>query len=215
MIQRESLFVGLVAAVCMATTASAATLNLKVTTDKPVYAPGDTVTWTITAWASTGDNRGVSLLGVGLAESQLEALTAALVDPVPGDPTVQELHLSLYNHANGFLLAGGGTYDPDYPGILSEVGVFQLPDDPLSLPNIGNDGSEHVFATGQYAVEALGSHALSLAVTGAMYWPLGNDTSTPFDSTNNTPATFLVTPEPATVALVALGVLALRRRRPA
>lgn len=215
MIQRESLFVGLVVAVCMATTASAATLNLQVTTDKPVYAPGDTVTWTIEAWASTGDNRGISMLGVDLAESRLEALTAALVD---GDPSTKDLHLSLYNHANGFLLAGdwpggtpGGTYDPDFPGVLSEVGVLQMPDAPVF--NIGNDGSEPVFATGRYTVEALGSHTLSLAVTGEMYWPLATDVSANFQSTNNTPATFLVTPEPATLSLVALGLLALRRRR--
>jgi len=220
MIRRASLIVGLVAAACMAVPASAATLNLKVTTDQPAYAPGDTVTWTITAWASAGDNQGVAMLGVDLQESQLEALASALLDSVAGDPSTQELHLSLYNHANGFLLASdltdgtpGGTYDPDVPGVLSEVGVLQMPFAPVF--NVGNDGQEHVFAAGHYVATALGSHTLSLSVTGSQYWPLVGDAPANFEWTNNTPATFLVMPEPATLALVAVGLLALRRRRPA
>jgi hypothetical protein len=218
MMKRASVFVGLGVAVCLATAASASTLNLQVTTDKPVYAPGETVTWTVAAWASAGDNRGVAMLGVDLAESQLEALSSALLDPVAGDPTSKQLHLGLYNHASGFLLASdltggtpGGTYDPDVPGVLSEVGVLQMPYDPVF--NVGNDGSAHVFATGEYVPAALGSHTLSLAVTDALYWRLATDTTARFESANATPVTFLVAPEPATLALVAAGLLTLARRR--
>lgn len=211
MVRRALVTMGLVAVLMLASTASAAIIHLRIDVDKPVYAPGDTVTWTVRAWASAGDNRGVALLGVDLTESAEGVLNPAFVDTVQANPLIQQLHQSAYGHAQGFELAGAGTYDADVPGVLSEVGVFQSPFD--AVLDQGNDGQQHVFATGSYVASALGIHQITPTLTSALYWADALGTSRAFEAADLAPATFTVTPEPATAALLALGGLLLRRNR--
>jgi len=211
MIRRVLAAMGLAAVLVLASTASAAIIHLRIDVDKPAYAPEDMVTWTVRAWASAGDNRGIALLGVDLTESAGEALNPALVDIVQADPLIQQLHQGAYGHAQGFELAGAGTYDPDVPGVLSEVGVFQFPFD--AVLDQGSDGQQHVFATGSYAASVLGTHQITPALTSTLYWADTLGTSHTFETTDLTSATFTVTPEPATMALLALGGLLLRRNR--
>jgi hypothetical protein len=201
----------LVAVLVLASSASGAIIHLRIDVDKPVYAPGDTVTWTVRAWASTGDNRGIALLGVDLTESVGGLLNPALVDTVQANPLIQELHQGAYGHAQGFELAGAGTYDADVPGVLSEVGVFQFPFD--AVLDQGNDGQQHVFATGTYVASALGTHQITPTLTSTLYWVDNLGTSHAFETPDLTSAVFTVTPEPATLSLLALGGLLLRRNR--
>ena len=191
-----------------ATLASAATLYLSVETDKDVYGLGETVNWTVFAWASTGDNAGVALLGVTLFEDRDELLSPA--ETTGGGPTFELLDTE-YGVDEWFALQSPGTPNPA-GGELADIVANQNPAFPLY--DIGNDGSPHLFAKGSYVPTQLGDHTLRPSVTGANYWPdEAGSNAVAFETVSTTPKTFTVTPEPATLMLVGLGGIALLHRR--
>ena len=127
-------------------------LNLAVTTDAPTYQLNDTITWTLSAWASTGDNRGIALLGVDLLLDRPETFAPALNDGM-------QLLETYYSMLNGFSLHTFGT--PTGAGgsaQLLDVSVLQFPEDGEPGPFLfaGGGGGIHVFTQGMYPINDVG-----------------------------------------------------------
>jgi len=164
----------------------AATINLRVETDKARYRIGDTVQWKVYAWASSGDNFGVSFLSIHLDDD-----TADMLNP-PG-LNGEEFLGTAYGTDEKFQIIGSGSVSNESPD-LREISVAQLPWD--MVPNIGNDGwDDHVLAQGGYVVSAVGEHTLtpSFYGTGAHYWVDSVGTSVlPFETRNVVQAEFSV-----------------------
>ncbi|MHC4500003.1 MAG: right-handed parallel beta-helix repeat-containing protein, partial [Planctomycetota bacterium] len=158
----------------------AAQLHLRVTTDKDTYNIGHEVNWTIWAWASEGDNRGVMRMTVSLNDNRDEELDPAFTTSDP-----YELLDTEYGIEEGFDVTGAGTKKPTPPR-LSGIGVFQF----TKMLDIGNDGEPHVLAKGAYTVTRAGPHDLNVFLDGALYYP--DEISDPcvFDAGDNFPASF-------------------------
>ena len=150
---------------------TAAEINVTIETDKPNYRIGQTVNWTIKAWASAGDNRGVNTVSVKLTEDSGEALQLPLMDGVDFLGTD-------YSQADGFTTA------PVYvspSNALTSMVVYQI----QIVPDIGNDGSEKVLSQGNYLVGNLGTHTLDIELEGAFYWPTSTSLiAVPFETDN-------------------------------
>jgi len=209
---KRALLLGVVAVLLGGSVASGApTINLKVITDKATYDPGDPVNWTIYAWAAPAGNAGVAILGVTLTEDQGEVLSPALTT---GSGLMKRLLGGEYGAFESYILASAGTYAPGTPSGLVDILVYQMPEG-RELGH-GNDGSQHLFAQGSFTATVENClHTLSLSITGANYWPNATDSALGFDPGTFTSASYDVTPEPATLSLLALGAAALvgRRRR--
>lgn len=219
---KRALLLGVVAVLLGGSVASGApTINLKVTTDETKYDPGDTVNWEIYAWASTGDNAGVAMLGVNLTEDQGETLSPADTDyymDLVTLPAMWELAGpapnvgTYYAVANGFTLYAAGTPSAPNPGGLLDIDCMQSP--AARVTGKGNDGTEYLFAQGSFTATVEDCwHTLSLSITGANHWPNATDSALGFDPGTFTSASYDVTPEPATLSLLALGAAALLSRR--
>ena len=189
-------------------------LNGAVTTDKAVYAPGETVSWTMYAWTST-DCPGVALLALNLLEDRLETLNQpdfVTHNPLPGF-FVSEFTGSDYGLAEGFTIESYG--NATQAGLLADVVVRQK-DDERILGQGSTGDSATVFVQGSFVANELGTHNLSITVNGGNFWtgaaPLPAETLVVVPA-NLTGATFDVIPEPATIGLLLLGVGALIRRR--
>lgn len=166
--------------------AHSATLNLQVKTDKFAYSPGDTVLWTIYAWASTGDNRGIALLSVDLDDDTNDLLNLPFTE-------AGQFTDSAYGNDEKFEIMGnedGGTTSSEPPD-LRDITVMQMPLD--KVLDIGNDGStDHILATGSYTVSVIGTHALNVIFKGANCWPDSINYPVAFDLVIENPAIFQV-----------------------
>ena len=138
-----------------------ATLHLKLQTDEGEYHVGQTVTWSILAWAESENNRGVSLLGVDLDDDQGESLSPA-ADLGPG--------------YEDFDATGPGTPADGSPG-LQDVHAAQI----TRVLDVAGDGAEQVFATGSYVVTTPGPHTLTASLRAGNYWPTAVDNAVPFE----------------------------------
>ena len=164
-----------------------ATLHLEVEVDKACYFPGETVNWTLYAWADPGDNDGVALLSVNLDDDAGEPLGAPA--QAGGEFTDTE-----YGISENFVIAGaGGTLAATSPR-LRDVNVLQFPNN--RMINIGNDGVRHVYCKGSYTVSIMGTHALTATLNAANYWPDAISNALEFENSDTTPAAFDVVPEP-------------------
>jgi hypothetical protein len=191
-----------------ASTAPGAMIYLSVSVDKTTYEVGDTVSWSALAWASTGDNVGIALLGVKLTESEEETMSPALTT---GTGSSKELLDSAFGVAQSYTLTSAGVVSSSKPGLLTDIGVLQLPTQ--KLLNQANDGQPHLFAKGSFTATVVGDHTLSAEKTGASYYPDTTHNAVSFEQVSSTPATFTVTPEPASLLLLVAGGLVLAARR--
>lgn len=178
----------MLAAVSLGTTMSpAATLNVAVSTDRTSYFPGQTVQWTITAWASSGDNAGIALLSVSLNDDLAEPLNPAL-------NTVTELTDTEYGLTEGFTLASAGTPAATSPR-LRDILIFQSP--VARTLNIGNDNVPHVLCRGSYVVNTVGTHSLIPTINAGNYWPDASANAMAFEVNLTTSVSFGVLALPA------------------
>ena len=142
-----------------------ATINLRVETDNTTYRLGDTVSWTVYAWAST-DNNGVQFLSIDLDDN-----TDDTIQP-PFTVGNKEFTDTAYGIDEGFQVYGWGT-PTTVPGLSDLLGitVMQNPATPTANPNIGNDGQKnHILAKGSYVANELGRHYLTPLLVAANYW---------------------------------------------
>ena len=197
--------------------AHAAQINALVVTDSGTYVPGDTVNWEVYAWASQGDNRGVSLLALSLFEDDDQVMQAA--DTEMYLAVVLQLENTTYGAVNQFILEGAGTPKPA-GGELADMNVRM---------NVGSrvfdvgqdDGSAPLplYAQGSFVLSGdatPGLHTLSVVINGANYWAdTSSDQPNGFENSSLTAAEYEVIPEPATLLLTGLGLggLAIFRRR--
>ena len=199
--------------------ANAAQINVLVTTDCGVYDPGDTVNWKIYAWASQGDNRGVSLLAVSLFEDDDQYMPRA--DNEMYASVTLQLKNTTYGAVNQFVVEGLGTPEPT-GGELADIDVrMQVA---TRVFDVGqDDGSDPLpqFAQGSFVLSmdaTPGTHNLTVVINGANYWvDTTDDQPDDFENESATGAQYVVNaiPEPATMLLTALGMggLAVFRRR--
>ncbi len=163
-----------------------ATVHLQVVTDKATYFPGQTVHWTIQAWASSGDNQGVALLSVHLNDNTNEIL-------LPPLNAATEFTDTEYGTSENFTIVGFGTQAATAPR-LRDITVLQFP--ASRLLNVGNDNTPHVYCKGSYVVTNLGNHSLTPVLNAANYWPDGVGNAVAFEANTITSAAFDVVPEP-------------------
>jgi len=162
----------------------AAKINIRVETDRPAYKVGDTVAWTIYAWASKGDNRGVAMLSANLDDDKAETLEPPLLGTDPN-----EFKDTDYGVAEGFQIFGYGTPVDESPHLQGII-IMQWPSQYL---DVGNDGDPNlVFAKGVFAVTKLNQHTLTAIIDAANYWPNpdGSGNAQPFELGSNMAATF-------------------------
>lgn len=167
--------------------ASAEVIHLKVETDQDAYAVGQTVHWTIYAWAEAGTNRGISLITLDLNDSANEALNPALM--AGGDFQDTE-----FGAPQKFVLTQSGTPAASPPRLQSIL-TMQMPAD--RLLDVGNDGTPHVLCKGSYTATVVGSHTLNILDPNANYWPNAIDNADDFETIDITNAAFEVILEPA------------------
>ena len=225
---KKVILLAVVAVFVGAGVASAYDLNAYVTTDKAVYAPGERVYWEMFAWTSSDCPGGIALLALNLLEDQGEVLESADVELFMG--FVPQLTNTGYGAAVGFTIGEGpgGTPEPT-GGLLADITEYQSIvrlEAQGAHPDVGNTGQAVKFAQGDYEVNIMGMHHLSITVNGANYWPgpsvldMAPDppvwvrpNAEPLELGSITGADFEVIPEPATMGLLLLGVVALIRRR--
>ncbi len=173
----------------LSSVAIGATVTVGVQTDRSEYTEGDTVNWTIYVWASSGDNRGVSLLGVNLDDSTADSLEVPLIQG-------GEFQDTAYGISAGFMKLFDGTVSPVAPD-LADMTVIQLFGS--EVYDVGSDGQpdyvpSHVFAKGSYTVSVLGEHVLAGSFNGANYWVDTLGAAMEFETLNSVPATITVVP---------------------
>lgn len=176
----------------------AATLNVELSTDRPIYAVGEAVHWQV----RIGSDADLALLGVDITETSPglgEALQTATLGPS-------------FTFENGFLLTGTGVADapgsPDGVSVLADVYAAQFLS-PTSVPELANQA---LFAAGQFLVTAEGTHQLMLNVGSANYW--SGESAFAYETVNASPAiSFQVVPEPAAMGMIVCTGVILRRRR--
>ena len=139
--------------------AANADFHMEVTTDRLTYNLGDTINWTLWAWADTeGSGAGVAFVAGGLTDSTGEQMN------LPDMDVYGLLASSEYNNpVSGFMLKSCGV---TAPGMLVDIIVMQT----HITANIGNDGQPHIFATGSYTMATPGAHYLEPIFTAANYW---------------------------------------------
>lgn len=148
--------------------------GLRLDTDKDEYALGEEVRWTLYVWSDpAGDNLGLAGVNVNLHESRGEVLS-------PADAWGPD-----FGAVNGFDIEMPGTpgTDPQLQEI-SNVQMMSLFTGPAY--DVGNDGLEHVFATGTFVPTQQGLHTLTADVPlgdyGDWQWTFFT-ASSPFPST--------------------------------
>ncbi len=144
--------------------ASAAVFNVRVETDSLNYRIGQTINWTIKAWASTGDNAGIVSISLDLEETAGESLQLPQISG-------SEFTDTEYGIAEGFVINYQGALVNSNTKITNMIAAQSLP----RTYNIGNDGTEYILCKGSYTVSQLGIHNLTLNILGAQYFV---DTST-------------------------------------
>jgi len=163
----------------------AATINIRVETDKKIYRVGQTVSWTIYASASQGDNRGVALISVNLDDNTGEPLSP----PLTTDPPSEFLDTN-YGNEELFMIIGPGTVAETQP-TLRDISVMQFPFN--KLLDVGNNGDpNYVLAKGTYTAGIVGEHALNPSLNAANYWPDAVNNAVAFENAVVTPASFTV-----------------------
>ena len=163
---------------------SAATINVQVVTDKSIYKIGDTVYWTVYAWASKGDNRGVALLSADMEEDTADTLQLPSIAGGEFAGTAYGTEEKFVKFVDPVL----SQVSPELRGIL----VMQLPND--RRLDIGNDGrTDHILVQGSYTIVEHGWHTLSVILNAANYWPDSvNLMAAAFETINSSPARFRV-----------------------
>ena len=214
---RKSIMLGVVGVLLVASVAAAQVpqLHLTVETDKALYLLGETVTYTVYAWTDPAGNSGVSLLSIGVEDDQVETLglpTTETLEPIPGF-FLTGLAPSEYGLANAFTMESGGVIDGD--GEVVDVTV-RLSSTGTLKTDVGNGGQPVVFCQGSYVPQTLGVHTMQASMNAGNYWQTPTGPAMPFDAGVNTAGVYeVVIPEPATMALLGLGLggLAVIRRR--
>ena len=156
-------------------TAANADFNLSVTTDKMMYIPGETVNWTLWAWADVeGSGAGISLISVGLSDNTGEQMNEADTEMLFG--IIPSLENSEYSALQRFVLQSPGV--ATLPGQVIDITTLQF--DATRMLNVGNDGQMHVYATGSYTYTRFAAHYLEPIFTAANYWSSDTGPAMPF-----------------------------------
>lgn len=168
----------------MLSTASGATLSIQVKTDQEAYNVGDTVTWTIYAWAvSSADNHGIAALSANLNDNTGETLQTPFL--VNG-----EFLDTFYGTEERFQVIAAGT-SANTPPHLRDMAVMQMPF--AKVFDIGNNNDPcNILAKGQYMLSRTGEHALEVSSNGANYWPDDINNAMPFEAINAISTSFMV-----------------------
>ncbi len=170
----------------IATTIQAETITVEIQTDKTTYFIGQTVSWTIYAWAEVGTNRGVSLVSLDLDDDSGDPLNPALMSGSDFQDTE-------FGTAQNFQFSTSGTQSPTPPK-LQDVGTFQF--NFAKMFDIGSDGLPHVLCKGTYDVTTVGTHNLNVIIDAAEYWPDTTNNTVSFETPIDNDTTFDVIPEP-------------------
>ena len=169
-------------------TVSAQVLHLRVETDQPAYQVGQTVNWTIYAWADSGTNQGIAGITLDLDDTAGEALTPALMN----GPDFQDTE---FGTPEKFVSSKSGTPSASPPRLHSLL-TLQLPTPTGIGPNIGNDDLPHVLCKGSYTTAVIGVHTLQVQNPTATYWTTISGPLAPFLTIDPNNATFDVILEP-------------------
>ena len=174
------------AALMPLSTVSAQVLQLKVETDQTAYLVGQTVNWTIYAWADSGTNQGISAITLDLNDTAGEALTPALMNGSDFQDTE-------FGTPQKFVLTKSGTSSatpPRLQSLLTSQFNFDIG------PNVGNDNLPHILCKGSYTASVLGAHTLQIQNPAANYWSTISGPARAFPTINLTNAAFNVSLEP-------------------
>ena len=150
----------------------AATLNVRVETDKLAYLPGEAVNWAIHAWVDPADGTdGVALLGMDLQDDLGEVLNRVNQEEViPGLP-IYQLEGTDFGVQQEFVYQLHGVVNAT-DGMLVDV----CAGDVMCHSHISNVGEDNgtpplpLFCRGSYVVSTIGVHTLSVNLKGANYW---------------------------------------------
>jgi len=189
--------------------ASVSTLTFSVATDKATYAVGETVSWTISVTATNP----VTLAGCDLTDS--------------GGHTLSIANQYDFFSPNGLWQLGPNSYDFGYANGLNSLSrgtpsgstLKDIYESDVTSPFSGGDGdgNPHRFADGSFLAANVGDFTLTVTPVSGNYSVDGASAAN-FGTLTGGSADYGVTPEPATLALVALGAISLvagrsRRRR--
>lgn len=186
---RLSLLVGLLLAVpCLAD--GTVSLTLSSPSDGQDVDAGASVSWTITAEVSTGDNLGLALIAVDLLQDELNP---ELMDIPPADAAPTEMQ--------GFALPGGVTNPAGYPGtqvgdtgeqnllqigggqnIFGQAGPTGIGQDVDVDSSIGQGVGGQVIATGSFNAPAT-TGSYTFTISGAVANTLETVQAAPLNST--------------------------------
>ena len=165
--------------------APADVVHLKVETDQDMYLVGQTVHWTVYAWAEPGINRGIAYINFDLKDNAAETLNPALKS---GDDFVD----TEFGTPEKFIDREAGTWDID---TLHDIIAYQFPTN--RKLDVGNSGDPNVFCKGSYTATVLGAHTLSILDYRVDYWIEESLQVISFETIDPINAVFEVIPEPA------------------